>query len=47
MKKSSAMCIWRISYICAENGSGKLSGMTELPEIQIECDAHLPGPGIR
>jgi hypothetical protein len=47
MKKSSAKCIWCISYICAGNDSGKLPGMTELAEIQIECDAHLPESGIR
>jgi len=47
MKKSSAKCIWRISYIRAGNGSGKLHGMTELAEIQIECDARLAGSGIR
>jgi hypothetical protein len=47
MKKSSAKCISCISYTRAGNDSGKLSGMTELAEIQIECDAHLPGAGIR
>ena len=47
MKKSSAKCIWCISYTRAGNDSGKLPGMTESAEMQIECDAHLPGPGIR
>jgi hypothetical protein len=47
MKKSSAKCIWCISYTGAGNDSGKLPGMTELAEIQIACDAHLPGSGIR
>jgi hypothetical protein len=47
MKKSSAKCISYISYARAENDSGKLPGMTELAEIQIGCDAHLPGSGIR
>ncbi len=40
-------CIWCISYTRAGNDSGKLPGMTELAEIQIECDAHPPGPGVR
>ena len=47
MKKLSAKCISCISYTRAGNDSGKLPGMAELLEIQIECDAHLPGPGIR
>jgi hypothetical protein len=47
MKKSSAKCISCFSYTRAGNDSGKLPGMTELAEIQIECDAHLPWSGIR
>jgi len=35
MKKSSAKCIWCISYTWAGNDSGKLPGMPELAEIQM------------
>jgi len=35
MKKSSAKCIWCISYTRAGKDSGKLPGMTELAEIQM------------
>jgi len=35
MEKLLAKCIWCISYTRAGNDSGKLSGMTELAEIQM------------
>jgi hypothetical protein len=35
MKKSSAKCISCISYTRVGKHSGKLPGMTELPEIQM------------
>jgi hypothetical protein len=35
MKKSSAKCIWCISYTRAGKDSSKLPGMTELAEIQM------------
>jgi len=35
MKKSLAKCIWCISYTRAGKDSGKLTGMTELAEIQM------------
>src|ERR1039457_5901229 len=47
MEKTSAKCIWCISYTRAGNDSGKLPGMTKLAEIQIECHARLPVWGIR
>jgi hypothetical protein len=40
-EKSSANCIWCISYTRAGNDSGKLPGMTELAEIQLACLARL------
>jgi hypothetical protein len=44
MKKSSAKCIWCISYICAGKDSGKLPGMTELAEIQLRVWHTFAGP---